>query len=71
MRRYLYVLCLVIVSILILLVTDWSDIIKYSVLTIGCLLIVLGWFFLKQRRQNMSRDAVELEEKMTKTKSPK
>ena len=70
-RRYLYVLCLVIVSILILLVTDWSDIIKYSVLTIGCLLIVLGWFFLKQRRQNISRDAVELEEKMTKKKSPK
>lgn len=65
-RRYLYVICLGIVNAFILFATNWPDLVKYGLFVFGCLIFVFAWFFLRQRRQNVSRDAVDIEQKLTK-----
>lgn len=64
-RRYLYAVCLGIVNAFILFATSWPEPIKYGFLVFGCLVFVFAWFFLRQRRQNISRDAVDIEKKLT------
>ena len=64
-RRYLYVLALGIVSILILFATNWPTPIKYALLISGGFIMLFAWFFLKQRRKNISRDAVDIEKKLS------
>ena len=65
-RRYLYTICLAIVSILILFASNWPDSVKYSLVSLGCLIFIFAWFFLAQRRKNISRDAVDIEIKLSK-----
>ena len=65
-RRYGYTLCLGIVNAFILFATNWPDPVKYGLFIFGCSIFVFTWFFLRQRRKNISRDAVELEKELTK-----
>lgn len=64
-RRYIYTLCIGTVNALILFATNWSDVIKYVLFAFGCSIFVFAWFFLAQRRQNISRDAVDIEKRLT------
>ncbi len=65
-RRIMYALCLGVVNALILFATEWPTLIKIILFLFGCSIFVFMWFFLKQRRENISRDAVELERKLEK-----
>ncbi|MBQ3452644.1 CDP-alcohol phosphatidyltransferase family protein [Candidatus Saccharibacteria bacterium] len=63
-RRYIYTIILGIVNAIILFATNWPDPVKYSLFIFGCLIFVFVWFFLRQRRHNISRDAVDIEKKL-------
>ena len=65
-RRYLYTICLGIANAFILFATDWPNPIKYGLFIFGCSIFVFIWFFLRQRRKNISRDAVKIEKELTK-----
>ncbi len=65
-RRYAYALCLGITNIFILFATSWSMPIKLALFIFGCSIYVFIWFFLRQRRENISRDAVKEEKRLTK-----
>ncbi len=64
-RRYIYTLCIGFVNAVILFATNWPDPVKYGLFAFGCSIFVFAWFFLRQRRQNISRDAVDIEKKLT------
>lgn len=64
-RRYLYTICLGIVNAFILFATSWPEPVKYGLFIFGCSIFVFIWFFLRQRRQHVSRDAVEIEEQLS------
>ena len=64
-RRYGYTICLGILNAVTLFATNWSTPIKYIGFTAGCLTFVFTWFFLRQRRKNISRDAVDIEKELT------
>lgn len=64
-RRYINATLLGIVSAIILFATNWPLPVKIGLLIFGCLIYVFVWFFLAQRRQNISRDAVDIERKLT------
>ena len=70
-RRYLYTICLGVINAFILFATSWPDPVKYGLFIFGCSIFVFIWFFLQQRRKNISRDAVELEKELAKKKSRK
>ena len=65
-RRYLYTICLGIANAFILFATNWPDPVKYGLFAFGCSIFVFVWFFLRQRRKNISRDAVDIEKELTK-----
>ena len=65
-RRYFYAICLGVVNAVILFATSWPEPVKYGLFALGCLILVFLWFFLQQRRKNISRDAVEIEQKLSK-----
>lgn len=65
-RRYLYTLALGVTNAFLLFATSWPDPAKYTLFAFGCSIFVFAFFFLRQRRKNISRDAVELENKLTK-----
>ena len=65
-RRYLYTICLGIANAFILFATSWPNPIKYGLFVFGCSIFVFIWFFLRQRRKNISRDAVDIEQKLAK-----
>ena len=67
-RRYGYTLCLGATNAVILFNTNWPILIKYIGFTAGCLTFIFVWFFLRQRRKNISRDAVDIEKKLLKEK---
>lgn len=64
-RRYLYIACLGVSSVLMLFATSWPGPVKYGLLVLGCIILVFAWFFLSQRRHNISRDAVDIEKSLT------
>ena len=64
-RRYIYTLCIGFVNAVILFATNWPDPVKYGLFAFGCSIFVFSCFFLRQRRQNISRDAVDIEKKLT------
>lgn len=70
-RRFAYALCLGVTNVLILFATSWSLPVKIILFIFGCSIYVFIWFFLRQRRENISRDAVKLEKQMGKKKSEK
>lgn len=65
-RRYLYTICLGIANAFILFATNWPEPVKYGLFIFGCSIFVFIWFFLRQRRKNISRDAVDIEKALTK-----
>ena len=65
-RRYLYATCLGIVNIVILFATSWPLPAKIGLFIFGCSIYLFVWFFLRQRRHNISRDAVDIEKKLSK-----
>lgn len=67
-RRYLYATCLGIVNIVILFATSWPLPVKISLFIFGCSIYLFVWFFLRQRRHNISRDAVDIEKKLSRQK---
>ncbi len=72
-RRAFYLATIVAVAVYLLLATSWALPAKITVLIISLLVGVFLWFFLRQRRQNISRNAVKLEQRLSKVtkKSPK
>lgn len=64
-RRYLYTICLGIANAFILFATSWPNPVKYGLFAFGCSIFVFIWFFLRQRRKNISRDAVDIEKELT------
>ncbi len=64
-RRYIYVVCIGVVNAIILFATNWPDSVKIALFAFGCSIFVFAWFFLRQRRQNISRDAVDIEKQLT------
>ena len=64
-RRYLYTICLGIVNAFILFATSWPMPVKIGLFIFGCSIFVFIWFFLRQRRQHVSRDAIDIEKKLT------
>ena len=70
-RRYLYAISLGILNAVILFATSWPDPVKYGLFVFGCSIFIFLWFFLRQRRHHISRDAVDLENQLSKTKSHK
>lgn len=64
-RRYLYTICLGIANAFILFATNWPNPVKYGLFIFGCSIFVFIWFFLRQRRKNISRDAVKIEKELS------
>ena len=64
-RRYLYTICLGIVNAFILFATSWPEPVKIGLFIFGCSIFVFIWFFLRQRRKHVSRDAVDIEKELT------
>ncbi len=64
-RRYLYVASLGIISVFILFATRWPIAVKIILTAMGCFIYIFAWFFLRQRRKNISRDAVDIEKELT------
>ena len=64
-RRYGYTLCLGILNAVTLFATNWPTPVKIIGFTAGCLTFVFTWFFLRQRRKHISRDAVGIEETLS------
>ena len=64
-RRFMYVACLIVQTLLILLATNWPTPIKNSLIILGAAILIFIWFFLAQRRHNISRDAVHIEKTLT------
>lgn len=67
-RRYGYTICLGILNAVTLFATNWPDWVKGLGFTAGCLTFVFTWFFLRQRRKNISRDAVDVEKSLSQKK---
>lgn len=70
-RRYLYTIALGITNAFILFATTWPTSVKIALFAFGCSIFLFIWFFLRQRRNNISRDAVELEHQLSTQKSSK
>ena len=64
-RRYIYAIILGIVNAVILFATNWPNSVKYDLAIFGCGIFVFVWFFLRQRRHHISRDAVDIEKQLT------
>ena len=65
-RRRVYLLLIVLVSFWTLYASEWTILTKIILTIIAALVVVFLWFFLSQRRHYISRDAVKIEEKLSK-----
>jgi len=65
-RRYTYTVCLGIINAFLLFATSWAMPVKIGLFIFGCSIYVFCYFFLAARREHISRDAIEIEEKLTK-----
>lgn len=63
-RRTIYEACLVVIALIILFATKWPDAVKYGIMIAYGGAMVFIWFFEGQRRKYISRDAVDVEEKL-------
>lgn len=64
-RRYIYTICIGIINAVVLFATSWPNPIKYILFAAGCSVYIYMWLFLRQRRENISRDAVDIEKELT------
>lgn len=65
-RRNLYLACLFLVATWTLYSATWPLTAKITITVIGVTVSIILWFYLSQRRHFISRDAVEIEEKLSK-----
>lgn len=66
-RRNLYLILLFMVAVWTLYASEWSLLTKNIILGIGVSGSLFFWIFLAERRHHISRDAVEIEEKLSKS----
>ncbi len=69
-RRYAYTICLGIINAFLLFATSWAFPVKIGLFIFGCSMFVFCYFFLAVRRKHISRDAVEIEQELTKKAKP-
>lgn len=65
-RRNVYLAILFTMAVWTLYASEWSLLTKNIIMGIGLAGSLFFWIFLSQRRHNISRDAVEIEKKLTK-----
>lgn len=65
-RRRLYVALIAMVAIWSLYASNWNIVIKIILTVVSAIVSIWLWFFLSQRRHNISRDAVDIEKKLSK-----
>lgn len=68
-RRNLYLASLFVVATWTLYASTWPLLTKITITIVGVIVCVFLWGFLSQRRHNISRDAIEIERKLSQ-KSP-
>ena len=64
-RRMIYLLLLATVAIWTLYASEWTLVTKIIITSVATLIAIFLWFFLAQRRHNISRDAVSIEQKLS------
>ena len=67
LRRNIYLALMFTVAVWMLYASTWPLAAKITLTVIGVLASLFFWFFLKQRRTHISRDAVALEKKLAHT----
>lgn len=65
-RRNVYLAILFTMAVWTLYASEWSLLTKNIIMGIGLLGSLFFWIFLSQRRHNISRDAVDIEKKLSK-----
>ena len=65
-RRMLYIGLIALVAAWTFYASEWNDAVKITITIIAGAISVFLWFFLAQRRHNISRDAVDIEKKLSK-----
>lgn len=65
-RRNVYLAILFAMAVWTLYASEWTLLTKNIILAIGILGSLFFWIFLSQRRHHISRDAVDIEEKLSK-----
>jgi hypothetical protein len=65
-RRNVYLAILFTMAVWTLYASEWSLLIKNIIMGIGLAGSLFFWIFLSQRRHNISRDAVDIEKKLSK-----
>ena len=65
-RRRLYLSLIFIAAVWTLYASEWPLATKHIIMALGCAGSLFFWFFLAQRRHNISRDAVAIEKKLEK-----
>ena len=65
-RRNIYLAILFIMAVWTLYASEWSLVTKNIIMGIGLFGSLFFWIFLSQRRHNISRDAVDIEKKLSK-----
>ena len=65
-RRMLYIALIALVAAWTFYASDWENVVKITITIIAVAVSVFLWFFLAQRRHNISRDAVDVEKKLSK-----
>lgn len=65
-RRRVYIALIVFAAAVTLFSSDWPIVVKITITGVASLVGIFLWFFLKQRRENISRDAVDIEKKLSK-----
>lgn len=65
-RRNVYLAILFTMAVWTLYASEWSLLTKNIIMAIGLVGSLFFWIFLRQRRHNISRDAVDIEKKLSK-----
>ena len=65
-RRNLYLSLIALISIWTLYASEWPLAVKITITIIAAAVCIFLWFFLSQRRHHISRDAVDIEKKLSK-----
>ena len=68
-RRAFYITLMFVYSVMTLYASEWSLTTKIIITVIGVIISAGFWFFLSQRRHNISRDAVDIEQKLSRKNS--
>lgn len=67
-RRNFYLLAIATIAVWTLYASEWDLIVKIIITIFALGVAIFLWFFLAQRRHNISRDAVDIEKKLSKRK---